>query len=100
MIHFNTQLKQEEAKWVLDQWFIMDHRVAHSTLSRMMEMHNKVFQEQVGVPGCSCEYIATHGVWRSRLNQYKDEINNIAFPKPVQEVKTPVKAGRKKKATE
>ena len=100
MIHFNTELKQEEAQWVLDQWHLFDHRVAHPTLSRISEMHNKVFQEQVGVPGCSCEYKATHGVWVSRLNQYKNEINNIANPEPVQEVTAPVKNTRKKKATE
>ena len=100
MIHFNTELSQPDAQWVLDQWYLFDHRVAHPTLSRISEMHNKVFKEQVGVPGCSCEYKATHGVWVSRLNQYKNEINNIANPEPVQEVNAPVKNTRKKKTTE
>lgn len=100
MIHFRQDISKETAQWVLDQWYNFDHRVCHPTLSRISEMHNKVFEEQVGVPGCSCEYLATHGVWTSRLNQYKNEINNIANPVTVQEVKAPVKAGRKKKTTE
>jgi len=93
MIHFNEQLTQEEAQWVLDQWHYFDHRIAHPTLSRIMEMHNKVFQEQVSVPGCSCEYKATHGVWGSRLSQYRAQIEAIANPPVVEEPKT---RGRKK----
>ena len=94
MIHFNEQLSQADAQWVLDQWYIFDHRVAHPTLSRISEMHNKVFQEQVQVPGCSCEYKATHGVWGSRLGQYRAQIEAIANPPIVEEV---VKTrGRKK----
>jgi hypothetical protein len=80
MIHFNEQLSQSDAQWVLDQWYIFDHRVAHPTLSRISEMHNKVFQEQVSVPGCSCEYKATHGIWGSRLGQYRAQIEAIAYP--------------------
>jgi hypothetical protein len=83
MIHFNEQLTQQDAQWVLDQWHIFDCRIAHPTLSKIMEMHNKVFMEQVGVPSCSCEYKATHGVWGSRLSQYRSNIEAIAYP-PVQ----------------
>ncbi len=58
-------------------------------------MHNKVFMEQVSVPGCSCEYKATHGVWGSRLGQYRAQIEAIANPSVVEEtVKTT--RGRKK----
>jgi len=83
MIHFNEHLSQADAQWVLNQWHIFDHRIAHPTLSKLVEMHNKVFQEQVGVPSCSCEYIATHRVWTSRLSQYRAQIEAIAYP-PVQ----------------
>lgn len=96
MIHFNENLTQADAQWVLDQWHIFDHRVAHPTLSRISEMHNKVFMEQVQVPGCGCEYKATHGVWGSRLSQYKSRIEEIANP-PL--IETAVKTrGRKKNA--
>jgi hypothetical protein len=47
------------------------------TLSKIMEMHNLVFQEQVQVPGCSCEYKATHGVWGSRLEQYRSKLKQL-----------------------
>jgi alkyl hydroperoxide reductase subunit AhpC len=80
MINFNPLLTQEEAKWVLDQWFILDHRVCHSTLSKMMELHNKVFKESVSVDGCSCAYKAQHAMWSSRLNQYKAQIESVAYP--------------------
>jgi hypothetical protein len=100
MINFNTELTQTDAKWVLDQWYIFDHRICHPTLSKIMECHNKVFKESVSIAGCSCEHRAQHAVWTSRLNQYKNEINNIANPVTVQEVTAPVKNTRKKKATE
>jgi hypothetical protein len=100
MINFNTELSQPDAQWVLDQWYLFDHRVAHPTLSRIAEMHNKAFKEQVGVPGCACEYKATHGVWTSRLNQYKNEISTIANPEPVQEISAPVENRRNKKKKE
>ena len=94
MIHFNEKLTQEDAKWVLNEVFpVFSHRIAHSTLSKIMEGHNKVFMEQVGVPGCSCEYKATHGVWSSRLQQYEQQIRDIADASVVEEPKT---RGRKK----
>lgn len=86
MIHFNENLTQTDAQWVLDQWYVFAHRIAHPTLSKIAEMHNKTFMEQVQVPGCSCEYTATHGVWTSRLSQYRSQIEAIATP-PVVEIK-------------
>ena len=96
MIHFKQTLTQTDAQWVLDRAFtIFNHRVAHVTLSTLMEAHNKVFEEQVGIPGCTCEWIATHRVWTSRLSQYDPQIRAIAYPEPVvEEVKS--KRGRKK----
>jgi hypothetical protein len=96
MINFNEQLSQGDAKWVLEQWPIFDHRVAHPTLSRIAEMHNKTFREQVGVPSCGCEYQATHAVWVSRLSQYKSQIEAIANPPVVEQNKR----GRKQKTNE
>jgi hypothetical protein len=87
MINFNEQLSQGDAQWVLDQWHIFDHRIAFPTLSRIAEMHNKTFKEQVSVPGCGCEYQATHAVWVSRLNQYKSQIETIANPPVVEQSK-------------
>ena len=81
MINFNEQLSETDAKWVLDQWVIFSHRSAHPTLSKISEMHNKVFREQVGVAGCSCEYKAQHAMWHSRLDQYKSQIEERAYPK-------------------
>ena len=81
MINFNENLSQTDAQWVLEQVFpVFSHRIAHPTLSKLMEGHNKVFQEQVGIPGCSCEYKATHMVWTSRLDQHKSQIEERAYP--------------------
>ena len=80
MINFNEQLSQTDAQWVLDQWVIFSHRIAHPTLSKIAEMHNKVFREQVGVSSCSCEYKAQHAMWHSRLDQYKSQIEARAYP--------------------
>jgi hypothetical protein len=80
VIHFNENLNQTDAQWVLEQWVIFSHRIAHPTLSKIMEMHNKVFHEQVGVSGCSCEYKAQHAMWTSRLSQYKSQIEAKAYP--------------------
>jgi len=94
MIHLRTDITQDTAKWVLGEIFpIFHHRVAHPTLSRIMEGHNAVFEEQVGVPGCSCEYLATHRVWTSRLSQYQPQIEAIANPPVVEQNKR----GRKPK---
>ena len=82
MINFNEQLSQTDAQWVLEQVFpVFSHRIAHPTLSKLMEGHNKVFREQVGIPGCSCEYKATHSIWASRLGQYRPQIEERAYPK-------------------
>ena len=81
MINFNENLTPTDAQWVLDQWVIFSHRIAHPTLSKIAEMHNKVFREQVGVSSCSCEYKAQHAMWHSRLDQYKSQIEERAYPK-------------------
>ena len=86
MINFNEQLTQDQAKWVLDHFHVFAHRIAHSTLATIAEMHNKVFKEQVGIPGCGCEYQATHRVWTSRLHQYQPQIEAVAYPV----IKTPI----------
>jgi hypothetical protein len=81
MITFNEQLSQSDAQWVMERAFpIFSHRIAHPTLSILMEAHNKVFKEQVGIPGCGCEYKSTHAVWTSRLSQYRQRIEDVAFP--------------------
>jgi hypothetical protein len=49
--------------------------------------------EQVGIPGCSCEYIATMRVWQSRINQYDPQIRAIAYP-VVKEVKVRKKVAK------
>jgi hypothetical protein len=51
-----------------------------------------MFQEQVGIPGCSCEYVATYNVWKSRVEQYEQQLRDIAYP-----VEQPVTKGRKPK---
>ena len=82
MINFNDQLSQDQAQWVMEKAFpIFSHRIAHATLSILMEAHNKVFKEQVNIPGCGCEYKAVHAVWTSRLSQYRQQIEDIAYPK-------------------
>ena len=84
MINFNTDLTQEQARWILEDLMPTEgHRIAHTTLSNWAKGHNYAFKEQVGVPGCSCEYVQTFNVWRSRLGQYKSQIEEIAYP-PVQ----------------
>jgi hypothetical protein len=81
MINFNENLSQTDAQWVLEQVFpVFSHRIAHPTLSKLMEGHNKVFREQVGIPGCSCEYKAVHAMWASRLGQYRPQIEERAYP--------------------
>lgn len=86
MIHFNEQLTQEQAQWILREVFpIFSYRIAHPTLSKIMEGHNLAFREQVSVPGCGCEYKATHAVWTSRLSQYHPQIEAVAYPPVVNE---------------
>ena len=95
MIHFNEKLTQDQARFILNDVFpVFAHRIAHPTLSKIMEGHNLAFQEQVGVPGCGCEYKATHAIWCSRLEQYKSNIEAIA--NPIVEEPVVAKRGRKK----
>ena len=99
MIHFKQNLSQADAQWVLNEVFpVFSHRIAHATLSKIMEGHNKVFEEQVNIPGCGCEYKATHAVWCSRLSQYEQQIRDIANPPVVETTEEPKTRGRKKNA--
>ena len=108
MINFNTQLSKADAQWIIEE--VMPkagYRIDHKTLGWWRDAHNKAFTEQVGIPGCSCEYIATMNVWKSRIGQYEQEIRDRAYPPVVTETgqtgnsvtksKTSAKAGRKPK---
>jgi hypothetical protein len=95
MINFNTQLSQANALWILNDVFPKaGYRINHQTLAPWRDAHNLAFSEQVGIPGCSCEYIQTYNVWNSRLSQYEQQIRDIAYPPIVEEKPT---RGRKKK---
>jgi hypothetical protein len=109
MINFNEQLSQADAKWILEDVFPKaGYRINHDTLVPWRDAHNKAFAEQVGISGCSCEFVAQYNVWNSRLSQYSDKIRTIAYPPVVTETgetgisngkpKTSAKAGRKPKA--
>ena len=95
MIHLKQNIKQEDAQWVLE--FVVPkqgYRIDRTTLGYLADAHNRIFEEQVGVDGCSCNFKAQHGMWYGRINQYDPELKAIAYP-PVVE-KTP-KPTRKKK---
>ena len=109
MINFNEQLKQEDALWILNDLVpTSGYRIDHTTLNNWAKGHNLAFREQVGIPGCSCEYKATMMVWQGRINQYDPQIRAIAYPPTKTETgetgisdgkpKTSAKAGRKPKA--
>ena len=94
MINFNTQITQEQARYVIEEVFPKaGYRINHDTLVPWMKAHNYAFKEQVGIPGCSCEYIQTYNVWSSRLGQYKQQIQDIAYP-PVVMSDTEVKKSK------
>ena len=104
MINFNTQLSQADAKWILEDVVPKEgYRINHDTLVPWRDSHNKAFTEQVGIPGCSCEYIATMKVWQGRINQYDSQIKAIAYPTimddfgPALPAYEPKPKGRKKK---
>lgn len=81
MINWNDQITQEQARWIIEDLIpTHGHRINHQTLSNWAKGHNYAFKEQVGVPGCSCEYVATFNVWSSRLNQYRSQIEEVAYP--------------------
>lgn len=90
MIHFRTNISQEDAQHIIENVIPkFSYRVDHTTLSWYMEAHNKMFEEHVGIPGCGCEYKATHAIWTSRISQYEPQLREIAYP--------PIKTrGRKK----
>ena len=95
MINFNPELTQEQARYIIEEVFPKaGYRIDHTTLSWWMKAHNFAFREQVGIPSCGCEYLATYNVWRSRLGQYATQIEDIAYPPIVEEKPT---RGRKKK---
>ena len=84
MINFNDQITQEQARYILEEVFPKaGYRINHDTLVPWMKAHNYAFKEQVGIPGCSCEYVQTYNVWSSRLGQYKQQIEQIANPPQV-----------------
>jgi hypothetical protein len=96
MINFNEQLSQADAKWIIEDLVpTVGYRIDHKTLSSWAKGHNLAFKEQVGIPGCSCEYTATMKVWQGRINQYDPQIRAIAYP-VVEEVQVKTTRGRKK----
>jgi len=109
VINFNEQLSQADAQWIIEDVLPKaGYRINHDTLVPWRDAHNKAFKEQVGIPGCSCEYIATMKVWQARINQYDPQIKAIAYPPTKTETgetgvsdsksKTSAKSGRKPKA--
>lgn len=81
MINFNEQLTQEQARYIIEEVFPKaGYRIDAKTLAWWRDAHNYAFKEQVGIPGCSCEYVATYNVWSSRLSQYAKQIEDIAYP--------------------
>lgn len=81
MINWNDQITQEQARYILEEVFPKaGYRIDHKTLSWWAKAHNYAFKEQVSVPGCSCEYVQTFNVWRSRLGQYQAQIEAVAYP--------------------
>lgn len=109
MINFNTELTQEQARYIIDEVIPKrGYRIDRTTLGYWEKAHNFAFREQVGQPGCSCEMVATYNVWSSRISQYEQQIRDIAYPPTKTETgetgisdgkpKTSAKAGRKPKA--
>ena len=109
MINFNTELTREQALYIIEEVFPKaGYRIDAKTLEWWKTAHNYAFKEQVGIPGCSCEYIQTYNVWNSRLSQYSKQIEDIAYPITKTETgetgysankpATKAKAGRKPKA--
>lgn len=109
MINFNPELTQDQARYIINEVLPKaGYRISHSTLEWWRNAHNYAFKEQVSIPGCSCEYVATYNVWSSRLSQYAKQIEDIAYPPaPIQtgttgksndKPKNTGKSGRKPKA--
>jgi hypothetical protein len=109
MINWNEQITREQALYIMEEVFPKaGYRIDAKTLEWWRNAHNFAFKEQVGIPGCSCEYIQTYNVWNSRLSQYADKIRAVAYPPTKTETgetgisdgkpKTSAKAGRKPKA--
>ena len=109
MINYNTEITQQQARFIIEEVFPKaGYRIDHKTLSWWAQAHNYAFKEQVSVPSCSCEYVQTYNVWRSRLGQYAKQIEDVAYPPTKTKTdetgysktpaKTSAKAGRKPKA--
>lgn len=100
MINFNTDITQEQARYILEEVFPKHgYRIDHKTLGWWRDAHNFAFREQVSVPGCSCEYLATYNVWRSRLGQYEQQIRDVAYPPVITETGTTGKSTGKTSTT-
>ena len=81
MINLNTGLTQDQARYIIEDVIPKaGYRIDHTTLGYWMKAHNYAFHEQVGIPGCSCEFVATMRVWQSRISQYRSQIEAIAYP--------------------
>ena len=97
MINYNTEMTQQQARFIIEEVFPKaGYRIDHKTLSWWATAHNYAFKEQVSVPSCSCEYVATYNVWRSRLGQYAKQIEDVAYPPT--KLSTTGKSSRKPKA--
>ena len=84
MLNLKQNIKQEDAQWVLE--FVVPKqgwRIDRTTLGYLADAHNRIFEEQVGVDGCSCNFKAQHGMWYGRLNQYDPQIKEIAYQKKI-----------------
>jgi hypothetical protein len=104
MINWNEQITREQALYIMEEVFPKaGYRIDAKTLEWWRNAHNFAFKEQVGIPGCSCEYIQTYNVWNSRLSQYYDKIKDIAYPEVLEVTpsgsKGYVKKGRKPKTS-
>ena len=92
---FKSEISQGDAQWVLEHVVPKSgYRIDHSTLSMWRDAHNRVFEEQVGIPGCSCEFVQTMKIWQSRISQYDAQIKEIAYPPVVEEVKVKKKVAK------
>jgi len=81
MINFNTDITQQQARYIIEEVLPKaSYRIDHTTLGWWMKAHNFAFREQVSIPGCSCEYVATMNVWQSRIGQYEQQIRDVAYP--------------------
>lgn len=75
---FNENISKEDAAWILDSVIPKaGYRINAETLGWWRDAHNKMFDEQVGIPGCSCHYVQTMKLWQSRVTQYQSQLEQI-----------------------